>query len=149
MKWGSVKPYGSVKDKREKLDKLDGSTIIWTPYDDHRDVQPFDDIALFRGWLRCSQILCAYLPDRVFRQFGALQTVPDAPLYIPPLPAEIDRMWLHYHQYVVQPPRMVTFPFETVEEYRSWYKDHSHPLMRPPTPLLGVVSIVHNIFLML
>jgi hypothetical protein len=51
MKWKSLRATGTIQDKRDKLDKLPADMVIWKPYDDHRDSRPFDDVALFRGWL--------------------------------------------------------------------------------------------------
>ncbi|XP_045810781.1 protein MAIN-LIKE 2-like [Trifolium pratense] len=47
----------------------------WTPYEDHRDVWSFEDIALYSGWIRCGPIRVRYLPERVLRHFGYIETI--------------------------------------------------------------------------
>ncbi|MCI97066.1 hypothetical protein A2U01_0118366, partial [Trifolium medium] len=36
---------------RKMMDRLLPHDTKWTPYDDHRDVCPFEDIALYSGWI--------------------------------------------------------------------------------------------------
>ncbi|MCI57933.1 serine/threonine-protein phosphatase 7 long form-like protein, partial [Trifolium medium] len=58
------------------MDRLLSHDITWTPYEDHRDVCPFDNIALYSGWIRCGPTRIRYLPERVLQQFGYVQTIP-------------------------------------------------------------------------
>ncbi|MCI63391.1 serine/threonine-protein phosphatase 7 long form-like protein, partial [Trifolium medium] len=66
---------------------------------EHRDVSPFQDIALYSGWIRCRPIKVRYLPERVLRQFGYVQTIPrdlGAAASIFATVAHIDQHWLNY-----------------------------------------------------
>lgn len=51
--------------------------IIWNPYRNLRQSsRPLQPISLFYGVISCHSIVEPYLPDRVLRQFGYIQTVP-------------------------------------------------------------------------
>ncbi|MCI50158.1 hypothetical protein A2U01_0071402, partial [Trifolium medium] len=36
---------------RTMMDRLLPHDITWNPYEDHQDVCPFEDIALYSGWI--------------------------------------------------------------------------------------------------
>ncbi|XP_050889912.1 uncharacterized protein LOC127095239 [Lathyrus oleraceus] len=45
-------------------------------YINHREMQPFDEISLYSGWLTCrSRLTASHMPERVMRQFGYTQTI--------------------------------------------------------------------------
>ncbi|KAH7845744.1 hypothetical protein Vadar_005497 [Vaccinium darrowii] len=58
---------------RQLLDDLLVDQVIFDPYKERRAVVP--EIALYTGPIRCMGIVEPYLPDRVLRQFGFVQTV--------------------------------------------------------------------------
>ncbi|XP_045798015.1 protein MAINTENANCE OF MERISTEMS-like [Trifolium pratense] len=86
----------SIHMSMEKMmDRLLPYDITWTPYKDHRDVCPFEDIALYSGWIRCGPIKVRYLPELVLQQFGYVQTIPRHPdsaanILDTPMPVESD-----------------------------------------------------------
>ncbi|MCI65354.1 serine/threonine-protein phosphatase 7 long form-like protein, partial [Trifolium medium] len=55
---------------RKMMGRLLPHDTTRTPNEDHRDVCPFEDIALYFDWIRCGTIRVRYLPERVLRQFG-------------------------------------------------------------------------------
>ena len=73
--------------------------------------------------LRLREGICSYK-----RLLGNLEFV----LYGPPTSDEVDRMWLHYHMFVVQLTQPASYPAETSDGYEAWYQEHSHPLKKPP-----------------
>nr|ABN08597.1 hypothetical protein MtrDRAFT_AC157507g6v2 [Medicago truncatula] len=46
------------------------------PYGEHRQARQFERVNLYSGWLRFRERMVRYLPERVFRQFGWVQTIP-------------------------------------------------------------------------
>ena len=128
---------------------MDANTVNWMSYVDHRHVIRFDPISLFRGWIRCSGTSCPYLPDSVLHQFGSVQRLPLDPLFIPPSSDQIDSMWLNFQVHIFQPSLAAVHPTQTVDNYEEWYREHSHPLMKPPEITSESVSIVHTCFLCL
>ena len=49
-------------------------------YGNHRQARPFDWVSLYSRWLRCGDRMVRYLPERVLRQFGRVQTLPRHPV---------------------------------------------------------------------
>jgi len=52
---------------RAHLDRLTYSDLIWTLYDSHRAIRPFESISLFRGFIRYEVNIQIYMSDRVLR----------------------------------------------------------------------------------
>ncbi|MCI37563.1 serine/threonine-protein phosphatase 7 long form-like protein, partial [Trifolium medium] len=117
-----------------------------TPYEDHRDVCPFEDIALYSGWIRCGTIRVRYLPERMLRQFGYVQTTPHHPdAAANPLSTvtHIDQHWVQHMDRVLTSDMLgthATRPSDTAPGYMSWYYKISHQHIIPfpagyPVPL--------------
>lgn len=51
--------------------------IMWTPYDMIRHIPP---VSLYHGCINFMDHFEAYMPDRVARQFGRIQCVPQEPI---------------------------------------------------------------------
>ncbi|MCI25648.1 serine/threonine-protein phosphatase 7 long form-like protein, partial [Trifolium medium] len=84
---------------RKMMDRLLPHDIAWTPYEDHWDVCPFKDIALYSGLIRFGPSRVRYLPERVLRQFGYVQTIPRDPQTAAnelTIVVQIDHQWLHH-----------------------------------------------------
>ncbi|CAJ2642561.1 unnamed protein product [Trifolium pratense] len=121
---------------RKMMDRLLPHDTTWTPYEDHRDVWSFEDIALYSGWIRCGPIRVSYLPERVLRQFGYIQTIL-CHLYAAANPlttvAQIDQHWLQHMDRVLTPGMLgscAARPSDTAAGYIRWYYD-SHPHIIP------------------
>ncbi|XP_028075300.1 protein MAIN-LIKE 1-like [Camellia sinensis] len=54
--------------------------VIWDPYQSCRDVHPCHPVTFYHGCLKCLKVVELYHPDRVLRQFGRVQTIPNPPL---------------------------------------------------------------------
>ena len=63
---------GTPDSYRNHLDKLNLSGVVIAPYGDNCEARQFERVSLYSGWLR-------YLPERVLRQFGSVQTRPRHP----------------------------------------------------------------------
>ncbi|XP_028101444.1 protein MAIN-LIKE 1-like [Camellia sinensis] len=82
--WASRREAGSsidhLKSFRAELDSLVATDVIWDPYHSCRDRHPCNPVMFYHGCLKCLDVVESYHPDRVLRQFGRVQTIPDAPL---------------------------------------------------------------------
>ncbi|KAK1281440.1 hypothetical protein QJS04_geneDACA014236 [Acorus gramineus] len=54
--------------------------VDWDPYRSVRDHRPLSEFTFFKGCLCINSIFEPYMPDRVLRQFGHIQTVPRSPI---------------------------------------------------------------------
>jgi len=48
-------------------------------YGEHREARLFEWVSLYSGWLRYGDRMVRYLPERVLRKFGRVQTIPIHP----------------------------------------------------------------------
>jgi len=65
---------------RNHLDALDLMRVVIAPYEDHRAARRLEQVSLYSGWLRYGDRMVRYLPERVLRQFGRVQTIPRHPV---------------------------------------------------------------------
>jgi hypothetical protein len=61
------------------LDALDLASVVMTPNGEHHQACPFERVCLYSGWLKYGNRKVRYLPERVLRQFGYIQTIPGHP----------------------------------------------------------------------
>ncbi|XP_028108651.1 protein MAIN-LIKE 1-like [Camellia sinensis] len=82
--WASKREAGSsidhLKSFRAELDSLVATDVIWDPYHSCRDRHPCNPVTFYHGCLKCLDVVEPYHLNRVLRQFGRVQTIPDAPL---------------------------------------------------------------------
>ncbi|XP_058774394.1 uncharacterized protein LOC131648676 [Vicia villosa] len=65
---------------RNYLNRMFVEDTRYDCYVAHRDTVPWDDGALYSGWLACSStIIVRYFSERVMRQFDYCQTIPHHP----------------------------------------------------------------------
>ncbi|XP_057425795.1 protein MAIN-LIKE 2-like [Lotus japonicus] len=95
-KWVTKRGNMDLHAKRIVLDDLIGSSVIWTPYDEHRVHWPFQQVCLFSGLIRHSGMIRPYLPERVMRQFQMMQDQPNLPPASIPHVEEIDDRFLNF-----------------------------------------------------
>jgi len=60
---------------RGHVDVLDLSGVVMAPHEEHHEACPFKRVSLYSRWLRYGNHMVRYLPERVLRQFGYVQTV--------------------------------------------------------------------------
>ncbi|XP_028097081.1 serine/threonine-protein phosphatase 7 long form homolog [Camellia sinensis] len=143
--WASRREAGSsidhLKSFRAELDSLVTTDVIWDPYHSCRDRHPCNPVTFYHGCLKCLDVVEPYHPDRVLRQFGRVQTIPDAPL-APSRGARgnisarytvmyryLDRMWEAWDNHVLSAQRRSTpvrQPWQCVPGYMDWYKNIAH-----------------------
>ncbi|XP_050889989.1 protein MAIN-LIKE 1-like [Lathyrus oleraceus] len=133
MKWMYKQDTHKVDELRPMLDGLTHVDVIWRPFEDHRQHQPFDDICLYRGDLKWYDTIVLYLSDRCLRQFGYRQ-------YILPPPPDVDTLdvdveWITYHASMMDVIRLTVSAatsYDVAVDYLDWYYMVSHPRLVPP-----------------
>ncbi|CAA0832582.1 Serine/threonine-protein phosphatase 7 long form homolog, partial [Striga hermonthica] len=132
-----------------QLDNLEASDVVWTPYGE--DVHVTCPRTLYYGWLQYRDICEPYMPARVMRQVGMVQTIPPTILH----PTKVTRSQ-GKHNYKLDFPLISasdgwkTFPIlgsvnilhytpvtsddagATHTDYMEWYQKYSHPFVLPP-----------------
>ncbi|XP_058750767.1 uncharacterized protein LOC131623761 [Vicia villosa] len=100
--WGEVSGYTKVmtcaracvplranqvlKPYRHCFDRMADEDVRYDCYDDQHETVPWNDIALYSGWLVVSStIIVRYLLERVMRQFGYQQTISRHPSDFAPI----------------------------------------------------------------
>ncbi|KAL2934121.1 Serine/threonine-protein phosphatase 7 long form-like protein [Bienertia sinuspersici] len=82
MKWDAQTPtpklLASLQAYRWRLDDMQAQEVIWMPYG--VDVLGKYPISLYHGCIRYGSIIEPYMPNRVLRQFGYVQTRPMTPI---------------------------------------------------------------------
>jgi len=105
------------------------------PYGEHRQARPFKQVSLYSGWLRFGDHMVRYLPERVLRQFGRVQTIPRHPVESAPVDvnlAEITNRFRTALDYVLTPQQLgerAVHDVDAVDGYIDWFYRHSHPRM--------------------
>jgi len=122
----------SYVEVRVHLDRLTYTDLIWMPYHSHRRVRPFESISLFRGLIRYGEKIQRYMPDRVLRQFGYEQRIPDTVLrYDGGVFEDIDYRWLHFADHLVTGLTAASHPHACSVDYMDWFMLISHPFINP------------------
>jgi len=102
------------------------------PYEKHHQARPFEQVSLYSGWLRCGDRMMRYLPERVLRRFGWVQTIPRYPVESAPTGvnyAEITNRFRRALDYVLTPRELgetAIHYVEAVDGYIDWFYRHSH-----------------------
>ena len=78
-KWHATRGKMDLKGKREQLDKLKATDVIWCPYGDHRAHSPSQPVFLYSGFIRHDKFIHPHLPERELRQLGGIQGEPNLP----------------------------------------------------------------------
>ncbi|XP_058733766.1 uncharacterized protein LOC131605426 [Vicia villosa] len=127
--------------RRCGLDRNAVEDVRYDCYAEHQETVPFDEIALYSGWLASSSaILVCYLPERVMRQFGYAQTIPRDPIVSAPITMtrrQLDEVFADWENHMVPEEARATrakSDWSCVEGYITWYYRVSHPYMLPATP---------------
>jgi len=134
---------GTVNNNRNHLDALDLTRVVMAPYGPHRQTRQFEWVNLYSGWLRFGDRMVRYMPERVLRRFGWVQTIPRHPVESAPIDvnlAEITNRFRRALDYALTPQKLgetAIHYVEAVDGYMEWFYRHSHPRMvLPDMPVL-------------
>lgn len=79
IRWIPQRGNRELHEKRCALDDLTTGMVTWTPYTRHRPSREFAQASLYTGFIRHSGMVQPHLPERVLRQFGWIEDVPNLP----------------------------------------------------------------------
>ena len=115
---------------RESIDGIRVGDVIWSPFSAYRHQRPFEQRSLVSGFVRWGSKVFRYLPERVTRQVGDVQTFPRDPPRLA-TPEDADDIWTHWEQHLVDvgdlTPVRATTPGDRSDTYMSQYVRVSHP----------------------
>ncbi|KAJ6828357.1 putative serine/threonine-protein phosphatase 7 long form-like protein [Iris pallida] len=120
-----------------------------------RDSYPRDNVTFYHGCIRAFDCVEPYHPDRVLRQFGLLQKIPDFPL-IPSIVRRRNtghkynltcdvlggyfRFWSSHVLSTEARGRAVNPAWECSDDYMHWYRTFSHPIIQDPENISTAVG---------
>jgi len=135
---------GTPYNYKNHLDALDLTRVVMTPYGDHRQARLFDLVSLYSGWLRYGDRMVRYMPERLLRQFGRVQTIPIHPVQSAPLDLNLEEISNRFRcalDYALTPEQLghhAVHDVEAAEGYIEWFYRVSHPRMVLPDMLVPV-----------
>jgi len=122
----------SYVEVRAHLNRLTYTDLIWMSYHSHQRVRPFELISLFRGLIRYGEKIQRYMLDRVLRQFGYEQRIPDTVMrYDSGVFEDIDYRCLHFADHLVTGLTAASHPHACLVDYMDWFMLISHPFISP------------------
>jgi len=138
MRFIPLSGLGKTDNYKNLLDRLDLSGVVMAPYGLHRQVRPFERVSLFTGWLRYGDRQLRYMPERVLRQFGRVQTILRHPVQVAPPETNLGEISLCF-QHALDHTRTTeqlgeraVHGVEAAYGYIEWFYLHSHPHMIIP-----------------
>ncbi|KAL3619208.1 hypothetical protein CASFOL_036778 [Castilleja foliolosa] len=149
-RWSIERPVGPslsrLQSYRETLDLMTSDQVIWCPYDeDVRTHFPLSPVTYYHGCISAHDVLEPYNPDRVLRQFGYIQTIPNDPVYAGDIPrgdsrtrvllSSLASLFDRWPAHVLPDEtfiRRAVPPWECVPTYMAWYLRSSHPIIQNP-----------------
>ncbi|XP_057248066.1 protein MAINTENANCE OF MERISTEMS-like [Beta vulgaris subsp. vulgaris] len=136
------------KATRAETKQLAGSStlleVIWVPYG--INVVHNLPLSLYHGCIRYASIIEPYMPDRVLRQFGYVQTRPRSPItpnkenkpahfYAIEYPESMMCFWDDPSSHYLSMHRLgkeASNPWDCSSDYMQWFLQYSHPKLQNP-----------------
>ena len=79
-RWKLQKGHGEGLMYRSLLDRIQFDDVCWRPYEEHREIQGFEEVFWYSGWIMCGvRRVYRHLSERVLRQYRYVQSVPRHP----------------------------------------------------------------------
>ncbi|KAK9169113.1 hypothetical protein Syun_001253 [Stephania yunnanensis] len=141
----NIDKVGSI---RRTLDGLRPSEVTWDPYVNHRDNGAVHTMTFYSGTLKYMDVVEPYHPERILRQFGHVQSIPDPPYR----PLEAHRgpsankysvkyefqqdNWERWRNHLLAPEvrgDKAEFEFFVTPDYLPWFLKVSHPVITNPS----------------
>ncbi|KAH7835826.1 hypothetical protein Vadar_030228 [Vaccinium darrowii] len=122
---------------RQLLDNLQPNQVMFNPYKHERDV--LLDIAFYTGCIHCLSVVEPYMPDRVLRQLGLVQSVPGPPIAPERGGKGGDEwtygFWENWGNHLLPDDKGVFVrpgvPWECTPDYLPWFRKVSHYRVGP------------------
>ncbi|KAK1258499.1 hypothetical protein QJS04_geneDACA017288 [Acorus gramineus] len=138
----------SVVVIRELLDSLSPEQIDFDPYHNIRDWSSMQEYVFYKGCLVANRVFEPYMPDRMLRQLGHIQTIPLDPTrpdqrtrrpraasgYKVSYGGNVEHMEQWENGLLGPKTRgsQVQRPWDTVPEYMGWFERVSHRFVQNP-----------------
>ncbi|XP_012836256.1 PREDICTED: serine/threonine-protein phosphatase 7 long form homolog [Erythranthe guttata] len=145
-RWQLSSKAGTLQHVRDILDNMSGEDVYWLPYGP--GVHTSIPRTLYHGTIQYMWIVEPYMPDRVLRQFGFVQTIPRGlissmePCTRGPRGGQSYKvtyaapggMWnmLDDHSLRVRRLQKARHPCAVVDDYMKWYTPRTHPRIGKP-----------------
>ncbi|KMT08947.1 hypothetical protein BVRB_6g136610 [Beta vulgaris subsp. vulgaris] len=148
MKWDAQTPKpklcSTLQQHRWRLDDMTAQEVIWVPY--VINVVHNLPLSLYHGCIRYASIIEPYMPDRVLRQFGYVQTRPMSPItpnkenkpahfYAIEYPESMMCFWDDPSSHCLSMHRLgedASNPWDCSSDYMQWFLQCSHPKLQNP-----------------
>ena len=70
-KWSLQKVHGEGVTYRSLLYRIQFDDVCWRSYEEHREIQGFEESFWYSGWVMCGVVrVYRHLPDKVLWQYG-------------------------------------------------------------------------------
>ena len=144
--WKPERGFADAEHFRGLLDSMEHCHVTWTPYENRRDVTPFQDVCWYSRWIMAGkQKMVRHLSERVLRKYRHVQRVPQPPATVMPLaPADVAATFVEFTLHdVSQQQRGGQVPDDEPckhsDKYIRWFYRVSHPLIINPAPEPDIV----------
>ncbi|KAK9088917.1 hypothetical protein Scep_027999 [Stephania cephalantha] len=133
---------------RRTLDRLHPSEVTWDLYVNFRENGVVQAMAFYSGTIKYMDVVEPYHPERILRQFGHVQSIPDPPYR----PLEAHRgpsankysvkygfqqdNWERWRNHLLAPEvrgDKAEFEFLATPDYLPWFLKVSHPVITNPS----------------
>ena len=139
-RWKLHKGHGEGLMYRSLLDCIQFDDVCWRPYEEHMEIQSFEEVFWYSDWIMCGvRRVYRHLPERVLRQYGYVQSVPRHPMDVVELPPpQIVQAFVDFRTHTLKEPDWGQPTGEQTwrmaDGYVLWYPKVSHPQIFPPLP---------------
>jgi len=139
-KWVLHKGHGEGVTYRSLLDRIQFYDVCRRSYEEHMEIQGFEEIFWCSGWVMCGVVrVYHHLPERVLWQYGYVHTVPRHPTDVVELRSpQIVQAFLDLHTHTLKEPDWGEpagdETWQMRDGYVLWYTRVSHPQILAPLP---------------
>jgi len=105
-RWKLHKGHGEGVTYRSLLDRIQFNEVCCRLYEEHREIQGFEEVFWYSGWIMCGvRRVYRHLSERVLRQYGYVQRVPRHPTDVVELsPPQIVQAFVDFRTHTLKEP---------------------------------------------